>query len=296
MIKGDKTMKIGFTADSSSGLKYAPFETNAQITKTAIHFGDETLIDGVDITADLFYEKLEKSSIIPSTSAPTLGEIIDRVNDLKKLGYTDVIHFPISTNLSTYGKNLENLIRPNISGVNFYVIDTLSATLLQGYLVHYAEKLANEGLSIADLTSKVLALRKKMNAYFVVDDLKYLIKNGRLSNLTGTIGILAKIKPILSLNQEGRITTKEKVRTHLKAVERMFEIIKSEAKDYHNVTYMVLHTNRLSDANKFKDLIEKEMNNVKQVLISTITPTVGAHIGSKIIGAGYVIEDDIDLI
>ncbi len=162
--------------------------------------------------------------------------------------------------------------------------------------MHYAEKLALSGQNVEAIFQKVKSLRTLMNAYFVVDDLKYLIKNGRLSNITGTIGILAKIKPILNLNKEGKITTKEKVRTHFKAVERMFELIKDETKDYKKVTYMVLHTNRLEDALIFKAHIEKEMQNVKQVLISTITPTVGAHIGSKILGAGYVIEDDYDIL
>ena len=51
--------KIGITADCSSGLEYAPFEHNIRITRTTIHFGDETLVDGIDITAEGFYEKLK---------------------------------------------------------------------------------------------------------------------------------------------------------------------------------------------------------------------------------------------
>lgn len=285
-------MKIGFTADSSSGLAYAPFDSDVKITKTAIHFGNETLVDGVDITADQFYLRLENEKAIPTTTAPTTGEIIARIEELKALGVTDVIHFPISTNLSAYGKNLKTIIDPLIEGINFHVCDTKSATLMQGYLVHFAEKLRDLGYDVEKIMEEVLVLRTKMNAYFIVDDLKYLIKNGRLSSLTGTIGILAKIKPILHLNQEGRIVTSEKIRIHSKAIKRIFEKVKSETEYAKKVTYLVLHTNRLEDANKLALKIENELLNVKRVLVTTITPTVGAHIGSKVLGLGYSVEDD----
>ncbi len=71
--------KIKLTADSSSGLEYAPFKTETILTKTTIHFENEEFIDGVDITADDFYLKLEKSNIVPTTSAPLLSEILTAV-------------------------------------------------------------------------------------------------------------------------------------------------------------------------------------------------------------------------
>lgn len=287
-------MKIGFTADSSSGLAYAPFSSKALITKTQIHFGEETLTDGVDITADQFYDKLEASSFIPSTSAPTLGEVIEQVENLKKEGCTDVIHFPISTNLSTYGKNLKELVEPHIEGINFHVLDTKSATLMQGYLVHLAEHLAEIGFNVEQIFDTILRVRENLNAYFIVDDLKYLIKNGRLSALSGTIGILAKIKPILHLSEDGKITTKEKVRVHSKAILRMLELVKNEVSTKKHVTYIVLHTNRLDDALKLAKEIKETESNVDEVLVSTITPTVGAHIGSKILGLGYIIKDGFE--
>lgn len=285
-------MKIGLTTDSSSGLEYAPFKHHVLITKTQINFGDETLIDGVDITADEFYERLEKERIIPTTSAPTTGEIVTQINKLVENGCTHVIHFPISTELSAYGKNLENIIQPLFPNIVFKVCDTKSATLLQGMMVRYAETLVNQGLSIDEVIEKTLAYRKRANAYFIVDDLKYLIKNGRLSQLSGTIGILAKIKPILSLNQAGKIETIEKVRVHHKAVERMIEMVLNDTKEAKSVSIILLHTNRLEDATRYKLHLEKVMTNIKEILISTITPTVGAHIGSKILGIGYIIHEN----
>src|SRR5690554_1028571 len=288
--------KIGIMADSSSGLAYAPFKHDIKITKTTIHFGDETLTDGVDILADAFYLRLEKDPCIPKTSAPTTKEVLDQIQSLKDDGCNQIIHFPISTNLSQYGKNLKQIIDPLIEDVEFKVIDTKAATLLQGYMAYFAQVLASKGYNLNDIEKEVLNLRRQSNAYFVVDDLRYLIKNGRLSNMTGTIGILAKIKPILALDHNGQITTKEKIRVHAKAIERMYQLIQQETKDAKKVIYMILHTNRLNDALKVENKIIEALHNVHQTYVSTITPTVGAHIGSKILGLGYVIVDDYDFL
>lgn len=285
-------MKIGFTADSSSGLGFAPFSHHVKITKTQIHFKDETLVDGVDITPDEFYLRLEKDPSVPTTTAPSIGEVTTQIDALIAEGCTHIIHFPISTELSAYGKNLENIIRPMYPDIDFRVCDTRSATLLQGLMVRYAERLAQKGYGVDEIIEKTKAYRQRCNAYFIVDDLKYLIKNGRLSQLSGTIGILAKIKPILCLTKEGKIKTHEKVRTHQKAVERMKELILAETNDAKKVTYVILHTNRFDDAIKLRDEVIQTRNNVYEMMVSTITPTVGAHIGSKIIGMGYIIEDE----
>ena len=111
-------MKIGITADCSSGLEYAPFKHNIKITRTTIHFGEKELVDGIDITADEFYKELEASDIVPSTSAPTPKEIIRCVEEYRKEGYTTVIHFPISFGLSAYGENLQAFSDDYVEGIN----------------------------------------------------------------------------------------------------------------------------------------------------------------------------------
>ena len=286
-------MKIGITADCSSGLEYFPHKHNVKITRTAIHFGEETLIDGVDITADGFYERLETSEIIPTTSAPTPGEILKRVEEWKAEGCTDVIHFPISFNLSAYGENLQAIGKDMFEGINFYVFDTKTACIMEGYLAYYAEKLAKKGYSVKEIFSEVSKLRQNTMAFFVVDNLKYLVKSGRLSATAGFVGSLAGIKPVLELNREGRIVTYEKVRTHKKAIRRLIDIIKENSVGYKKVLYLVQHTGRLDAAKELAARIESEVDNAARVEISTITPTVGAHIGYGVLGIGRIVLDNL---
>mgnify|MGYP001473032838 CR=1 FL=1 len=287
-------MKIGITADCSSGLEYFPHKHNVKITRTTINFGDETLVDGIDITADEFYERLEKSDIVPSTSAPTPGEISRQVEAWKAEGCTDVIHFPISFNLSAYGENLQAIGKEMFDDLNFYVFDTKTACIMEGYIAYYAEILASKGYNVVKIFDKCSKLRQNTSAFFVVDNLKYLVKNGRLSASAGFVGSLAGIKPVLELNREGRIITYEKVRTHHRAIDRMVQIIKEISHQHRNVLYIVLHTGRLQKAKELAARLQSEVSNARRFEISTITPTVGAHIGYGVLGIARIILDDLD--
>lgn len=287
-------MKIGITADCSSGVEYAPFEHNIKITRTTINFSNRTLIDGVDIKDDEFYRLLETIDEVPSTSAPSIGEIQTRVNEWKNEGCTDVIHFPISSGLSPYGNNLSQLSDELFKGINVHFFNSKLACLMQGYVAHYAEKLASRGKSVGEILEFCEKLQEQISAFFIVDNLKYLVKNGRLTSIAGFIGTLASIKPILRINEEGKIVPFEKVRTKGKAIERMKNLINLKGSQFNDAIYLVLHSNRFEEANKIAEELRNTLTNAKRIEVTTITPTVGAHIGSGVIGIAYIGIDGLE--
>ena len=263
-------MKIGITSDCSSGLEYAPFEHKVKITRTTIHFGDIELVDGIDIKADEFYQKLRSTDIVPTTSAPTLGEISNRVEEWKNEGCTDVIHFPISFGLSAYGENLINAFDEMVDGVNLHVFNCHSACIMEGYCAHYAQILADKGYNVDEIMSECQKLADQTAAYFIVDDLKYLVKNGRLNAISGTIGSLLKIKPILKLG-----------------------LVREDTKEAKDVIYIVLHSDCETEAKELLENIKGYYTNGKRYEITTVTPTVGAHIGAGILAIAYIVLDGL---
>lgn len=285
--------KVGITADCSSGLEYAPFEHHVKITRTTIHFGEETLTDGVDITADEFYNRLSKTDVVPTTSAPSPGEILSRIEELKAEGCTDIIHFPISFGLSDYGKNLEASMEDLIEGVNFRVFNTNNACIMEGYQAKYAEILADKGYSVDEIFDEVAKLRENINTYLIVDDLKYLVKNGRLNAASGTIGSLLKIKPILNLGKNGTIDTFEKIRTTNKAINRIIELSVDYASKFEKCIVVVLHTARLDDAKAMAEKVRSLIPNAIRTEITSVTPTVGAHIGCGVLAIAVIPVDGL---
>lgn len=287
-------MKIGITADCSSCLEYAPFEHKIKITRTTIHFPNVDYTDGIDIKADEFYKLLSESKDIPSTSAPTPQELYDRAVECKNEGCTDVIHFPISFGLSNYGLNLQANADDYIEGVNYHVFDCRTASMLEGYVAHYGEILANKGYTVDEIFAECRKLTNQSMTYFVVDDLQYLVKNGRLNAASGAIGSLLRIKPILILGREGgTIDPFEKVRTHSKAIERVIEIVKEATKDAKEVIFVVQYTSNKELTDGVKDTISKECTNASKIVQTCVTPTIGAHIGCGVMGVGYLILDGL---
>lgn len=287
--------KIAITSDCNAGLDYIGYDSQIPVLRSMINFGDDHYIDGTDIKADEFYDKLILTNVIPSTSAPTLGEAIDMIENLIKEGYTDVIHFPISFELSGTGKTVLNLKEQYKDKINIHVFDTKTACYLQAYLALEAKRMVNEGKTVSEILERSEKLRKKSNAYFVVDNLMYLVKNGRLSGMSGTLGTIFKIKPLLNLNQEGKIIPCKKIRTHKEAVKVATEMIKEELKDSKKYKIFVFHTRRIEDGRLIQDQLRGMFNNnVGDIELYTVTPAVGAHIGCGILGFGYFDLDGID--
>ena len=286
--------KIAITSDCNAGLDYIGYDPEIPVLRSLINFGDDHYVDGTDIKADEFYEKLKETTLIPSTSAPTLGETMELIERLIDEGYTDIIHFPISFQLSGTGRTFLNLQEEYKDKINIHVFDTKTSCYLQAYLALEAKRLVKEGKSVEEILEHSQILRDGNKAYFVVDDLNYLVKNGRLSGFSGAVGTLLKIKPILWLTPEGKIEAFEKVRTHTKAIEKTLEIVKNELSDSNKYMVVLFHTCREDDVQKIAEYLENELPHLSQKIdIYQVTPAVGAHIGRGIIGIGYFKLDNV---
>lgn len=281
--------KIAIISDVNAGLDYLGYDPGIPVLRSIINFENEHLVDGIDIKADEFYRRLATSNYIPSTSAPTVGEAMELIEKLISENYTDIIMYAISYQLSSIGKMVETLIDEYKDRVNIYVIDTKAATYLQGYIAVEAKKMADAGKSVEEILEYSHYLVENKHAYFVVNDLSYLVKNGRLSGAAGFVGNLLKIKPVLEITLDGRIVSKEKVRTYRKAVETAIDMMISELEGVKEAKIFVVHSLMEEKAIELQKFFTEKFNFKNSVEIHYITPAVGAHIGGGIIGFGYFI-------
>ena len=280
-------MKIGISTDVNAGLDYVSNPYDIKVLRSSVNMEGQIYIDGIDIRADEFYEKLskvEKKEDIPSTSAPALGDIYDLFDYYVENGYTHIIHFPISFALSATGPTVKQVSEEYKDKLNVTVIDTKAACFIQGYLAMNAAKMASEGATPEEIIERSNYLIEHRSIFFVVDSLDYLVKNGRLSGATGLIGNLLKIKPILELNNEGKIVQFEKIKTTKKARQRVVELVLDYIKEEENVKVMLFHTLALEAAEELKQLVHEARPDIKDIEIHYVTPAVGAHIGCGVAG------------
>ena len=149
-----------------------------------------------------------------------------------------------------------------------------------------AHRLAEEGKSVSDILPYLEKIRDNDKIFFAVDTLLYLVKNGRLSKLQGTLGTMLQMKPLLQLADDGKVESIEKIRTTHKAHQRCIEKYIEETKGLNVLTY-ISHAHADEYVDWFKTEIKKAFPE-REVVVAYLTPVVGAHTGPKGIGIGYI--------
>ena len=278
--------KIGLVVCGNSGVDYMDLDYPVKMIRSTLNLGGKEYEDYVDITADEFYKTIVKNPDIDvSTSQTSTGKIAQIYEELKFEGYTDVIVVVISSKLSgTYQGAL--LARDMVDNLNVYVIDSRTVSYGEAYMIQEAIKMIKEGGAVIDIINHLEKIRDHIKIYVLVDTLKYLVKNGRLSAANGFIGTLLKIKPLLHIQSDGALVPFEKIRTTSKAQSRLLEVISAEIHEK-NVIMFIVYTNNKDKAEELKSKFLEQNPNLT-VNVVPLTPVVGAHAGPGTIGVGYI--------
>ncbi len=146
------------------------------------------------------------------------------------------------------------------------------------------------GASVEEILDYLEMLRDNDHIFFMVDDLKYLVKNGRLSNASAFMASMLKIKPLLELNDEGKIVASEKIRTSKKAINRVVQRFLEETDNGKDSKFTFLfNTSAPPDhVATVKAKLEEVGFDTSKLITAPISPAVGCHIGKGIIGIGYI--------
>jgi len=281
--------KKAVIATSTSCLDYLNIkEDNLRILRMKILMGDNTLEDYIGITADEFYTRLnEDKHLVPSSSMPSIGEFLDLLEELEKDGYEEVLAITISSELSgTYGI-LKAAIENNYQGsMKVYVLDSRNAAISEGYMDLEALRLFKEGKSLEETIEFLEKLRTNRKQYFMVDNLRLFVANGRLSGAAGFLGSMMKIKPILEVNDEGKIVPFEKIRTTRKALIKMVEYVIADCKKLDDFVVTYDTSDNIEGLEYIKDRMETEFPGYKYYE-APITPVIGCHTGVGTVGIAY---------
>lgn len=279
--------KIGLVVCGNSGVDYMKLDYPVKMIRSTLNLNGKEYEDYVDIQAKEFYDIIVANPDIDvSTSQTSTGKIASVYEELKDEGYTDVLAIVISSKLSgTYQGAV--LAKDMVPGINVYVIDSRSVSFGEAFLVMEAIKMIKAGAKVRDIIDKLEKIRDHIYIYVLVDTLKYLVKNGRLSATSGFLGTLLKIKPLLHVQRDGSLVPFEKIRTTSKAQARLIEVIQSDIAGK-NVIMFIAYTNNEEKAAEIKQQILHVRPDITIELVP-LTPVVGAHAGPGTLGVGYII-------
>lgn len=279
--------KIGIVVCGNSGVDYMKLDYPVRLIRSTLNLGGKEYEDYVDIQAKEFYDIINANPDIDvSTSQTSTGKIASVYEEMKDEGYTDIIAVVISSKLSgTYQGAI--LAKDMVPGINVYVIDSRSVSYGEAFLVLEAIKMIKKGSKTREIIDKLEKIRDNIYIYVLVDTLKFLVKNGRLSATSGFLGTLLKIKPLLHVQRDGSLVPFEKIRTTSKAQSRLVEVIQSDIEGK-NVVMFIAYTNNEDKAKEIKQQIQAARPDVT-VEIVPLTPVVGAHAGPGTLGVGYIV-------
>ncbi len=276
--------KIGVAVCGNSGIDYLVHDKEIRKFRSILFVDNEQYEDFVEISSDEFYSRLVKNPDLDiSTAQTSTGKILEMYEEMKEAGYNKLIVITISKQLSGTYQNA--VLAAKMIDIDVIVYDTLSLTYVEAYMAMTARKMAVEGKTVEEILAQLDKIRDNNHVLIAVDTLKYLVKNGRLSNVAGALGSLLKLKPLLHISKEGKVDTLAKIRTTSKAraelQDRFFKEI--EGKD---VIPFIVYTNNMGEMLDLKD--ELEAKGVPDVLLIPLTPVVGCHAGPGTMGVGYI--------
>ena len=158
------------------------------------------------------------------------------------------------------------------------VVDTLCASMGQGLLVWYACKKRDEGMPLEELYRWCLENRGHLCHWFTVDDLMYLKRGGRISAATALVGTMLQIKPLLHVDDEGRLISMTKARGRKAAIDALVRKAQELGAGYDNSTMFISHGDCREDAEYLARQL-REKCGVKEVVISYVGAVIGSHSG-----------------
>lgn len=218
-------------------------------------------------------EKITTSLVDPKSCAELFGMLLEQGKDILYIGFSSAL----SGTYQAASSALEDL-RSRYPERKIYHIDTLGASLGEGLLVYHAAKLREQGKTIEEVYNWLLENRLHLCHWFTVDDLFFLRRGGRVSSTTAVLGTILGIKPVMHMDDEGRLIFVTKVRGRKAALDALVEKMAKTATLPEDQEIFITHGDCLDDAQYVAQQVRERMH-VKDVLINYVDPVIGAHSG-----------------
>lgn len=274
--------KIKIITDSSVDLPKEVLEKyNVEVMPVLINFGEESYLDGISITRDDVFRRIDKGDVFPTTAQITPNRFIEKFEKYLKEGYKILVIIMSSGMSGTYQSAC--LAKNMLESQNIEVIDSQSVCSGLGLLVIRAAKLVEKGFSLSEITLDLEDIKNKINVSLSFDSLDNLVKGGRIPKAVGVVTGVLGIKLILEI-KDGLMSVKDKVRGSKKALKRILKDLQDSdlRKD---LPVILINLDMEEISGPLREYMDE--NNIEYI-DGTVGSTVGIHSGNKISGIFFV--------
>ncbi len=276
-------MTVRVVTDSVSDISPAiADELGITVVPLNVVFGSEIYRDGIDLTTDEFYEKLERSQHLPTTSTPPLQTFIQAYEKLAE-ETDEILVITISRKLSATGESALKAVESMDRKCRVSVLDSQFAIMAEGLLVITAAKAAREGASLDELIKMAERNIPRIQTRMAFDTLEYLKRGGRIGKAKALMGSMLKINPILGI-RDGEVFPFGQERSRTKAIDRLYEFV---------MNYSQIDELAVEDATtpgEADALVERLADKFprERIYRSKFSPVIGTNVGPSVIGVAVL--------
>lgn len=278
-------MKIRITSDSTCDLNHLIEERNIGILPLQVNLDAQPYHDGIDITPQDIFDFVERTKILPKTSAPSIGDYEEFFTEQLKEA-DELIHFNISSK-SSGSHNMAKQAAQNFGG-KVRVIDSKALSTGQGLLVLKACDLRDEGKSAAEIEEAIDKLKTRVNTSFVPDSLDYLHKGGRVSGMIKVVAGMFKIHPLIYMD-DGQLVPGKKYKGRMDVLLKQYvQDLKEMYPNYDKSRCFITHSSADENVvNAAKEKV-KELFEFDEVIETVAGSIITSHCGKGTLGVLFI--------
>ena len=254
-----------------------------------IHRGKEILRDLVTIQRDEFLEWLVTARTLPTTASPGPGDYMEMY---EKLAVEQGVEEIISIHITSKGSGAyqaatiaKSMITERLPNLKIEVIDTLNASLCQGWMVIEAARSALAGVRLENISAKIRDMMPRTYMIQTADTLRYLYMGGRIGMATNLVGSLLNIKPLIGM-EDGVIVPLGKARSRMRAYQMMVDMVEQAVGAKGKIKIAYVHAGALQEVEKIKQLVEARLT-VVESFFAELSPALAVHTGPGTAGMCY---------
>ncbi|XMB85524.1 DegV family protein [Mycoplasmatota bacterium WC44] len=280
--------KIGIVVDSTFNLQESVAENlDFKVVNLNIIIDGVVFTDGVDVTSQDVYEALDNGKKV-TTTQPSPDGFLEAYNEYIKEGVTDIICFTVSSGISGTFQSA-NIAKDLVEkDANIKVVDSKSGAMGCELLISELKEMMLSGDDFSLMHNDIQEIVKNMTTVLTIDDLEVLLKSGRLSKAQTLLGSIMKVKPVMALDEDGKVYIAGKVRTSKKVLDFIVNKVNEtiNVKDF--VHIRIGHINAIERAKNLKHKLEERFENAKVYISKEITPVMSVHLGKGGLGLAWV--------
>jgi DegV family protein with EDD domain len=253
-----------------------------------VNFDNESYQDGVDITPEEIYKKVEVSGKLPKTAAASPIDFYRAFKPYIDEG-RDILYIGLSSSLSSTLQNAKIAAEEFPAG-RIEIVDSMNLSSAIGLLVMKAVDYSKQGLGITEVAERVRKRVPRVRTAFAIDGLDYLYKGGRCSALQSFVGSVLRIRPIIKV-VEGKMVLGQKTRgKRSQAINTMLSSVLSDKENMELDRIIVTHALSPEDAEYLKKELENKVT-AKEVLITNAGCVISSHCGPNTVGIRYIAKE-----